>query len=101
MQSSVISEKNVQLMCDSPFVVKLYVPWITVELRESRVNMNETDKSPKKTQISMVQSANLGRSWQFTRVVPVLMEVFVELVLSGNFQLRSTSPPAAGTGSGG
>lgn len=26
MQSSVISEKNVQLMCDSPFVVKLYAP---------------------------------------------------------------------------
>merc|ERR1712003_5477 len=24
MQNSVISEKNVQLMCDSPFVVKLY-----------------------------------------------------------------------------
>ena len=28
MQSSVISEKNVQLMCDSPFVVKLYAPWL-------------------------------------------------------------------------
>ena len=129
MQSSVISEKNVQLMCDSPFVVKLYVAW-----RQKCSQSQSCTRFGLFCHFLFRIFSNLFRissSFFFHILFHVCInDILCNIILIfriffasflwffdspcrhaghaanratkslGNLQLRSTSPPAAGAGAG-